>query len=189
MLGSLRESGGEQHGQSAGLSRGCVVDHRRCSTHIHAHCAGSSPGPTAVSYFARGVVAAQGAVRKADDQSRLPRCRAQGIRHRGRGIRQPVLHGQGRGQIVPGRTEEALRRQWRKERPHHVRPRRRPGRSGSCRAHQMRGEPLQVGHRGRNISAAIRFASTHNPRAPSAPSWISRPMDCGASRNSAHSTA
>ena len=78
-----------------------------------------------------------------------------------------LLQGQGQGQRLPDGTEEAVRRQRRHERPHHVRRRGRPGRSRRRQAHRRRSRTITNGSRPRSSSAATRSAST--PARPASP--------------------
>ena len=72
------------------------------------------------------MVAAQGPLREADRQPRLPQDRPRAVRHRGRRVRQPVLQGQGPRLGLPQGPQEARRRPRRHLRPDHDRRRGRP---------------------------------------------------------------
>ena len=98
-----------------------------------------------------------------DEETRQPRLRQdgqRGIRHRRGRVRQPVLQGQGPGQEVPGRDEEAGRGSRRGQPADHDRRRRPPGRSRRGQAARRRSRTTTSGSKPPSSSAAIRFAST-----------------------------
>ena len=86
--------------------------------------------------------------RARDPDSEVRRAGQEGLRHRRRRVRQPVLQGQEEGRRLPEGPEEARRRQRRPERAHHVRRRREPRRPRRQEAQAGRREPLPLGRCG-----------------------------------------